>query len=238
MKQVSLLRKPLAFEGRFTQIPNSWARDERIGFRAKGILLLLMSHQDGWRITLEHLAGDGPDGITAVRTAVQQLEDAGYLSRYQMRDDQNRIEGAEWVICDPFEKDALQLEILTENLTLENRMHKNTNSKNTKEHKDIPELFDEFWKAYPRKAGKGAAVTAYKKAIKKISAQELLDAAAAYGASPNLPEMQYIPHPATWLNGERWLDAPDAIAKKRNSTIIAEDIIMRAAGMAGRKEIE
>ena len=237
MKQVSLLRKPLAFEGRFTQIPNSWARDERIGFRAKGILLLLMSHQDGWRITLEHLAGDGPDGITAVRTAVQQLEDAGYLSRYQMRDDQNRIEGAEWVICDPFENQTHALENLLENLTLENPMHKNTNIKKTKE-KDIPTDFEEFWRHYPRKAGKGAAMTAYRKALKKASSAEIITACKQYSSSPNLPEMQYIPHPSTWLNQERWLDSPDALAKKKNSTSIAQDIITRAASMAEQRELE
>ena len=29
-----------------------------------------------------------------------------------------------------------------------------------------------------------------------------------YAADPNLPEMQFIPHPATWLRGERWADGP------------------------------
>lgn len=63
--------------------------------------------------------------------------------------------------------------------------------------------FEEFWAAYPRKAGKGAARVAYLKAIGKTDARTLLDGvlAAQWPAAE-----KYIPHPATWLNQERWLD--------------------------------
>lgn len=231
MKQVSLLRKPIAFEGRFTQIPNAWARDERIGYRAKGILLLLMSHQDGWRITLEHLV-DGPDGISAIRTAIQQLEQAGYLQRSLLRDNKNRVEGSEWVISDPFEiaDENLILENLkSENLKSENQRHKNTNIKENQVKENYIEAFESFWSFYPRKTGKGSARTAFEKALKKTTADELLAAVEVYSKS-NLPEPQFIPHPATWLNQERWADDM-TLTNNKTATTIAEDIIRRSMAL-------
>ncbi|WP_191334909.1 hypothetical protein [Amycolatopsis acidiphila] len=82
---------------------------------------------------------------------------------------------------------------------------------------DGSDLFSEFWDAYPRKAGKAAARKAWPKAVKAMKATEdatsaeRLVAAARYWAGlwerADI-ETQYIPHPATWLNGKRWDDEP------------------------------
>lgn len=70
-------------------------------------------------------------------------------------------------------------------------------------------LFDRFWKLYPRKIGKGNAEKAWKKL--KVT-QPLFDRiCAALAAQVNSPDWkkdggQFIPHPATWLNGKRWED--------------------------------
>jgi len=78
--------------------------------------------------------------------------------------------------------------------------------------------FDAWWAAYPRRVGKGAAERAYRSALKKTDHETLLAGAhdAARKFSATAPE--FIPHPATWLNGERWLDeapAPPAQAKRK-----------------------
>jgi hypothetical protein len=249
MKSISFLRKPVGFEGRFTQIPNSWARDERLGYRARGILLLLMSHQDGWKITLEHLANDGPDGITSVRTAIAQLQESGYLTRNVIRNG-NRIEGSEWIISDPFEKETPKEDLSSDFLTLENLTSENLTSENLtlKKTIDIEHYkkenymldFEKFWEVYPRKVGKGAALTSFKKAVKKTEASVIIGAVIDYVQSGKMPDMQYIPYPATWLNQERWNDDLNAVASKRNSTTIAADIINRSTqlGEFGRREIE
>ena len=240
MKKVSFIRRPLAFEGRYTQIPNTWARDERLGFRARGILLLLMSHQDGWRISLEHLAGDSPDGITSVRTAILQLEEFGYLIRSQTKNDQNRFDISEWQIIDPFEnaiESPSSEKPTTEKPTSENLTHKKPNiletqSKETNIEKASNE-FERFWKLYPRRIGKRAAQTSFEKAIKKVDAEVIFNAIENYINSGKLPEMQYIPFPATWLNQERWHDDISAIATTQNNTTTAADIIRRSAEMQG-----
>jgi len=68
--------------------------------------------------------------------------------------------------------------------------------------------FDEFWAAYPKRVGKDAARKAFTKAIKRASIETILAGARRYASDPNLPEKQFIPDPATWLNAGRWGDEP------------------------------
>ncbi|MFI9304813.1 hypothetical protein ACIG0C_36375 [Kitasatospora aureofaciens] len=72
-----------------------------------------------------------------------------------------------------------------------------------------PDLFDAFWTAYPRKVGKAYARTAWAKALKRGVDPAAVTAAVpkhtAYWRATNTPA-QYIPYPATWLNGERYDD--------------------------------
>lgn len=238
MKTLSFIRKPVEFEGRFTQIPNTWARDNRLGYRAKGILLLLMSHQDGWRISLEHLANDGPDGITAVRTAIQQLQECGYLIRTVIRNEKNQIEGAEWIINDPFTSENLTLENLTsenleENLTSGNLTLKNTNIKEDNRN-ILDSAFEEFWSLYPRHVGKSTARKAFEKACKKVEPTVINNLLKIWVAQGNLPDIQFIPYPATWLNQERWDDDFKALPQSDNASNVAADIMRRASEMNER----
>lgn len=253
MDRNSFLRKPLGFEGKFTQFPNSWARDNRIGFRAKGLLTLLMSHTDGWRISMQSIATTTPDGITAIRTAVQELEDAGYLTRTLVRNDKSQVEGSEWILADPFEEPVVESEnpigekvftlenLMSENLMSGNLISENLTLKNTniKEHNNkennMSSSFEAFWGVYPRKIGKGAARVAFEKAIKKASPITILAMAGAYANKPDLPDLQFIPHPATWLNQERWTDDLNA-AGVSNATSIASDILTRGKALQERVE--
>lgn len=68
--------------------------------------------------------------------------------------------------------------------------------------------FDLFWAAYPRKASKPESRKAFTKAVKKVGARTLIDAATRYAQDPNLPGLSFIPHASRWLNDERWEDGP------------------------------
>jgi hypothetical protein len=71
------------------------------------------------------------------------------------------------------------------------------------------ERFETFWKAYPKKVGKGAAEKSFKKykpddallsaMIKAIETQKRSDQWVKENG-------QFIPNPATWLNQKRWED--------------------------------
>jgi hypothetical protein len=73
--------------------------------------------------------------------------------------------------------------------------------------------FDEFWSAYPRKTAKPAAMKAFCKLAP--SAELLDDLLQAIARQKHWPawckdEGQFIPHPATWINGRRWEDQAQA----------------------------
>jgi uncharacterized protein YdaU (DUF1376 family) len=67
--------------------------------------------------------------------------------------------------------------------------------------------FETFWDTYPIKIGKGTAFKAWIKALKKASMETIIEGAERYAKDPNR-ENEFTAHPATWLNGERWLDSP------------------------------
>jgi hypothetical protein len=61
--------------------------------------------------------------------------------------------------------------------------------------------FDEFWNLYPKRIAKADALKAWNKAIKRKPADELIALTKAYSEG-KLPDMTYIPYPASWLNKE------------------------------------
>lgn len=70
--------------------------------------------------------------------------------------------------------------------------------------------FDEFWKCYPHKKAKGAALKAYLKARKAVDHGTLVNAVATQVRWGVWADSKYSPHASTWLNNERWADEPDA----------------------------
>jgi hypothetical protein len=72
----------------------------------------------------------------------------------------------------------------------------------------IPLDFAEFWKVYPNKTGKGAALKAWTKHTPTLSAVlKALDWQTRQSAWTK-DNGQFIPHPATWLNRQGWEDEP------------------------------
>lgn len=72
--------------------------------------------------------------------------------------------------------------------------------------------FEEFYAAYPRKVGRAKAAAAYAKARQLAEPAAILGGlrTAIAGWKAKGTKREYIPHPASWLGGERWNDEPDA----------------------------
>jgi len=88
------------------------------------------------------------------------------------------------------------------------------NTINTETTKNYSASFDIFWKAYPKKIAKGNA----EKTWEKIRPDEKLVAdiiAAIAKQKPTWTDPKFIPHPATWLNGKRWLDGVEVTTGKQ-----------------------
>lgn len=76
---------------RYVIIANEIAQDERLSFRARGLLTLLLSKPEGWRTNSTQLALETPrEGRDAIRTALRELETVGYLTRRRHQDTAGR----------------------------------------------------------------------------------------------------------------------------------------------------
>ena len=77
--------------------------------------------------------------------------------------------------------------------------------------------FNDFWNLYPRKVGKGHARLAFKKACEKEDPIKILLAVKEFAEVIEGKEKQFIPHPTTWLNGERCDDDIEDVAPKEGT---------------------
>lgn len=113
-----------------------------------------------------------------------------------------------------------KIDTVTESLTEPVTISKQREQKGTEvqgKNKDIDAEFDHFWRLYPRKVGKGQARRAFQSALAKTSCACILQAISLQKFDPR---ERFQPHPATWLNGERWLDETQNY-----------DPVLRAAGL-------
>ncbi len=91
--------------------------------------------------------------------------------------------------------------------------------------------FAQFWAAYPKKVGKSSA----EKAFAKINPDdELLKAIINAIDKQSKSEQwtkddgQFIPYPATWLNGKRWEDDLTVVTAKKDTSYNIEQIETKA----------
>ena len=82
----------------YTITPNFHQRDKTISLRAKGLLSQMFSLPDDWDYTLRGLAHINLDGIDAIRTAIKELEKAGYIKRTRIRDENGRLRGTKYKV--------------------------------------------------------------------------------------------------------------------------------------------
>jgi len=71
---------------RWVVIDQDIIRNQRISHRARGVLCLLLSMPDDWRVNAEWIAMHGTEGRDAVRAALAELEAAGHIVRHKAQD--------------------------------------------------------------------------------------------------------------------------------------------------------
>lgn len=99
-----LVRERMAWERDFTQVPNLYARDKTLSWVARGILLWLMTQDDGYQVSMGAIEqASWKEGREAVRSAIAELEKAGYLHRQQKRGKGGRLAGYVFHLRDPFQ---------------------------------------------------------------------------------------------------------------------------------------
>jgi len=212
-----LIRGHHSFDDQFAQIPNAWLRDSRLSLKAIGLLAQIMTHVPGWNMSINSLASRNNVGKDQIRTAIAELEEFGYLTREQSREE-GKFAETFWKTSDPSDK-PLSDNPTTENPTIKNTIPKEDQIKNNE--RTISE-FERFWEIYPKKTDKGAARRAFTTAIRKADVELIITKAKAYAEDPNLPQKQFIKYPASWLNAEAWNNPPLPERKKTDLKALEE----------------
>ena len=82
----------------YTVMSNHHLRNTSLSLKAKGLLSLMLSLPEEWDYTLKGLAHINKEGVDAVRTAVIELENEGYIVRKQTRNGNGQMGASEYII--------------------------------------------------------------------------------------------------------------------------------------------
>jgi hypothetical protein len=220
----------------FAQIANAALRDKRLSFKARGVLAMVLSYTGEWdspRDWLETMSDK--DGRDAIQSALNELTDLGYRKVVKrQKPDGTWITEAHWFhtpgtdvtegrVFRPSEKPSVGGPVLPPEHHLQNTKDTPGDTSPMTEFTLLPQdivkaqrvtkaktdrgyAFDEWWAIVPKKVDKGHAERSYRKALTKTTHEVLMEATRNLIGWNALGPRQYIPNPATWLNGERWAD--------------------------------
>ena len=83
----------------YTCISNDVFKSD-LSLKARGMLCTMLSLPDDWEFSENGLQAILKDGQTSVRSAIKELESAGFLSRTRERDENGRMGKCVWIVCD------------------------------------------------------------------------------------------------------------------------------------------
>ena len=115
----------------YTVMTNHHLRDERLSLKSKGLLSLILSLPDDWRISIEGMTQFSADGKDAIRSAIRELTDAGYITRAQTHSEAGTFSGYDYIVhetpaASPSSGFPTMEKPTTENPTTENPTLRNT----------------------------------------------------------------------------------------------------------------
>jgi hypothetical protein len=208
----------------FVQVDNRAVEDPRLSLRAKGLLVYLLSRPDNWRAHPTQVALTTSDSVGIVRSCLAELKRFGYAKLERIPIGKGRFGGTEWLIDElPF-SDELPLSELRKNrdsekpsfgqaesrknAALNYTEEENNTEKKTNSVRARAREIEEIWQAYPRKAGKPAAIKAISRAIAREGFDKILAATNAFAEARPDPDDHYTPWPQKWFNNARYNDPP------------------------------
>ncbi len=75
----------------FSMVNNTFIRDTTLSWKAKGVLVYLLSLPDDWSVYLSELQKHATDGRDSLRSALSELIEHGYLVRNQKRNEDGKF---------------------------------------------------------------------------------------------------------------------------------------------------
>lgn len=108
----------------YTVINNTVLRDDRLSYKAKGLMCYMLSLPDDWVIYKTELVHHAKDGIDSVTSAINELKKFGYLVYKRLRNADGTLGDAQYTIIEnPFEK------MVSSNKTVESLVNKGVEPK-------------------------------------------------------------------------------------------------------------
>ena len=86
---------------KFSIINNDTLNDDRLSFKARGLLAYMLSKPDDWQFYVSELQKHSQkDGRRAIESALKEIQEAGYLQRKQMHKKDGSFDKVEWLLTD------------------------------------------------------------------------------------------------------------------------------------------
>ena len=86
---------------RFSIVDNKVIEDKRLSFKARGLLIYMLSKPDDWKFYTDELAKrSSKDGVSAIKSALNEIENAGYLTRKQEHKKNGQFASQDWILTD------------------------------------------------------------------------------------------------------------------------------------------
>ena len=82
----------------YTVMANYHLRDNRLSLKAKGLLSVMLALPPEWDFTLRGLSSISKEGISAIRAAITELEESGYVIRARVRNKAGQLTDTEYTI--------------------------------------------------------------------------------------------------------------------------------------------
>lgn len=84
----------------YTVIDNRIIRDDALSWKAKGVFAYLWSMPDDWDFYETEVMKHAKDGRDSLRSAIKELQAAGYMRRQRTRNDKGQVKASDWELSD------------------------------------------------------------------------------------------------------------------------------------------
>ena len=108
----------IAKNANYVTICNKALRDKRLSLKAKGLYAVITSLPNGWDYTVAGLTAILKESRDAVRTAIIELEETGYIKRGRVRNEHGQLLGAVYVVLEEAETISEESQPKSEKSTL------------------------------------------------------------------------------------------------------------------------
>ncbi|MCD8821218.1 conserved phage C-terminal domain-containing protein [Staphylococcus gallinarum] len=117
--------------GNFVTVNKNFIHDNNLSFKAKGILLYLLSRPDDWQIYETEILKHTLDGKDSLKSGIKELEEVGYVVRTRKRNDKGHLTGYEYLVYEQSNHNGISYLGLSDDGKTDNGKSAPTNNNST-----------------------------------------------------------------------------------------------------------